>query len=461
MKRPAIVVLGPAGLPTARSIREVLSGAEIFGLRERVTEADQFFDRLATALHGLLADGRPIIGLCAAGILIRALAPALSDKRGEPPVLAVSDDGEVVVPLLGGLTGANELARKLADALGGVAAITASGSRRFGVQLEAPPLGYELVNPDRAKSFTSDLLAGKSARLIGDAEWLSASDLPLVENAELTIRVETDPAPAGPDELVYRRLSIERTGHLTVVGLGPGDPEFLTPAAANALRQATDLVGYDTYLALAPAGPPGQRRHASGNRVEIDRARDALDMAEVGNRVCVVSSGDPGIFAMAAAVLEAYAAEPGRWPTVSIDVQPGISAMQMLAARVGAPLGHDFCAISLSDIRKPWEVIEQRLAAAATAGFVIALYNPASTERREQIARAKAVLLATLPPEVPVMLGRNLARPGETTEILTLGALDPATIDMRTVLIIGSPATRVFRGPGGAQMVYSPRTHSD
>ena len=457
----AIIVLGLSGLPVARSIQAILPGSEIFGSRERVTDADQFFDRLAPALHGLLAEGRPIIGLCAAGILIRALSPALSDKRGEPPVLAVSDDGEVVVPLLGGLTGANELARKIAEALGGVAAITASGSRRFGVQLEAPPPGYELINPERAKSFTSNILAGRSVRLIGEAEWLSSSDLPIHDDGELTIRVETDPAPVATNELVYRRLLIERRGHLTVVGLGPGDPAYLTPAAAKALREATDLVGYETYLALAPAGPAGQRRHASGNRVEIDRAIDALDMAEAGAKVAVVSSGDPGIFAMASAVLEAYAAEPSRWPTITIDVEPGISAMQLLAARIGAPLGHDFCVISLSDIRKPWELIEQRLTAAAKAGLVIALYNPASTERREQIARAKTVLLRILAPDVPVMIGRNLARPGETTEIVTLGALDPETIDMRTVLIIGSTATRVFPGPGARQMAYSPRSHGD
>ncbi|MGI9408340.1 MAG: precorrin-3B C(17)-methyltransferase, partial [Hyphomicrobiaceae bacterium] len=248
-------------------------------------------------------------------------------------------------------------------------------------------------------------------------------------------------------------------GELAIVGVGPGDRGYLTKDARDALANAEDLVGYETYLDLVPDTRPSQVRYASGNRVEIERARQALDLAVKGRRVALVTSGDPGIFAMASAVMEALEAEPGRWTGLDIAVIPGISAMQTAAARIGAPLGHDFCTISLSDIRKPWDIVARRLYAAARADFVLALYNPASQTRREQIQQAKVLLLEVRAPNTPVVLGRNLGRGNETVTVTTLGAFDPDTIDMRTVLIIGSSQSRTFEGPGGRQWVYTPRTY--
>jgi cobalt-precorrin 5A hydrolase/precorrin-3B C17-methyltransferase len=250
-------------------------------------------------------------------------------------------------------------------------------------------------------------------------------------------------------------------GRLSLVGLGPGDAASLTGAAHAALEAAENLVGYATYLDLVPPLGRAKRRHASGNRVELDRACEALDLASEGRRVALVTSGDPGIFAMAAAVMEALEAAPGRWTGLEIEVVPGVSAMQTAAARLGAPLGHDFCAISLSDIRKPWEIIEGRLAAAGEANLVVALYNPASKTRRDQIAKARDILLRYRRPETPVVVGRNLGRDGEETEVVALGDLDPAQIDMRTVLIVGSSRSRTFRGPGGRLFAYAPRSHEE
>ena len=195
------------------------------------------------------------------------------------------------------------------------------------------------------------------------------------------------------------------SGQLTVVGLGPGDPRLTAPAVASALEEAEDLIGYIPYLARVPERP-GQVRHASDNRVEIDRAQHALGLAAAGRRVCVVSSGDPGVFAMAAAVFEALEEGPDAWRGLEVSVLPGISAMQAAAARLGAPLGHDFCAISLSDNLKPWSLVERRLTAAAEAGFVLSLYNPASKARPWQLGRAFEILRALLPAETPVIFAK-------------------------------------------------------
>ena len=554
MSHTAIVLLSNPGLDTARRIKAALGDAEIWGLQNRVHGTDRQFTETAVTLQRLYGEGATIIGLCAAGILIRSLAPSLTDKRGEPPVLAVSDNGHAIVPLLGGLTGANELARRLAAVLSGEAAITASGSRRYGLQLESPPAGYVLANPEDAKAVTATLLGGASARIEGKAPWLDKSDLPVDANGPVLIRMspyrgtppaggllyhprtaaafvngapaigmdelraalaigdiadqalgaivlpegtepapslrqaaaslgcairfltadgEMEPASAGcvavseqsgvilaladtPEDL----SSLGRPlGRLAVVGLGPGDQAFLTGEARDALAAADDLVGYATYLDLVPKLRPGQRRHPSGNRVELDRARQALDLAAKGRQVVLVSSGDPGIFAMAAAVMEVLETEPKAWPGIDVEVVPGISAMQAAAARVGAPLGHDFCVVSLSDIRKPWEAIERRLTAAAKADFVIAIYNPASKTRRDQIVRARDILLHHRPQETPVIVGHNLGRDGESVAAVTLQDLDLDTIDMRTVLIVGSSRSRVFDGPGGRPLAYSPRSY--
>ncbi|MFC3382530.1 precorrin-2 C(20)-methyltransferase [Couchioplanes azureus] len=247
-----------------------------------------------------------------------------------------------------------------------------------------------------------------------------------------------------------------RGGQVTVVGLGPGAREWLTPEAHAALAEADDVVGYGPYVARVPANPR-QRRHASDNRVEAERAAFALDLAKRGRRVAVVSSGDPGVFAMAAAVLEV--SEDPQWKDVPVRVVPGLTAAQAVASRAGAPLGHDFCIMSLSDRLKPWEIIASRLSAAAGADLVIALYNPASQSRKEQLVRARELLLEHRAPQTPVVVGRDVGGPEETVRVTTLGDLDPATIDMRCLLIIGSSRTRVVSRGDGATHVYTPRSY--
>jgi precorrin-2 C20-methyltransferase/precorrin-3B C17-methyltransferase len=247
-----------------------------------------------------------------------------------------------------------------------------------------------------------------------------------------------------------------RTPGVTVVGLGPGDPRWLTPEAREALREADDLVGYATYLARVEARP-GQTKHASDNRVEAERAAFALDLAKRGRRVAVVSSGDPGVFAMATAVLEA--ADDPQWKDVEVRVLPGLTAAQAVASRAGAPLGHDFCIMSLSDRLKPWAVIERRLTAAAAADLVVAIYNPASTSRTEQLVRAREVLLEHRPAETPVVVGRDVGGPAESVRVTTLGALDPDAVDMRCLLIVGSSQTRVVHRADGSTRVFTPRTY--
>lgn len=245
-------------------------------------------------------------------------------------------------------------------------------------------------------------------------------------------------------------------GTLTIVGLGPGAPEWITPEASAALAGATDIIGYGPYVARL-ALRPGQSAHASDNRVELERARHALQLAQVGAQVAVVSGGDPGVFAMAAAVFEAIEHGDAAWRALDVRVLPGISAMQAAAARAGAPLGHDFCAISLSDNLKSWDVIARRLSAAAQGDFVIALYNPASRARPQTIYDAFKLLRACMAGTVPVIFAQSVGRAGERIHITTLAGADPGLVDMRTLVIIGSSQTRLVARPHGAPFVYTPR----
>lgn len=245
-------------------------------------------------------------------------------------------------------------------------------------------------------------------------------------------------------------------GRLRVVGLGPGPADWLTPEAARALAEATDLVGYAPYVERVPERPD-LVRHASDNRVELDRARHALELAAAGRSVAVVSGGDPGVFAMAAAVFEAVEAGPAAWRGLDLEVLPGITAMLAAAARLGAPLGHDFCAISLSDNLKSWATILKRLAAAAEADFVIALYNPASKARPDRIGEAFAHLARLKDPATPVAFARAVGRPDERIELIDLGRADPARVDMATLVLIGSSETRTIARPDGRPWLYTPR----
>ncbi len=251
----------------------------------------------------------------------------------------------------------------------------------------------------------------------------------------------------------------EAAGCVAVVGLGPGAQEWITPEAQAELAAAHQLLGYGPYLDRVPV-LEGQRRHASGNSEEAGRAAHALALASAGARVAVVSSGDPGIFAMASAVFEQLAQlqQEGRDPGVQVRVIPGVSAMQAAAARLGAPLGHDFCVISLSDRLKPWSVVERRLTAAAQADLVIAIYNPASKTRRRQLARAREVLLGHRGGETPLMIARAVGSSEESVKVRTLRDADLDDVDMRTLLIVGSSQTRVLRcGATGRPLVFTPR----
>ncbi|PSB20991.1 precorrin-3B C(17)-methyltransferase [Phormidesmis priestleyi ULC007] len=565
MNAPAVVVLGQASVAVARQLMSVLPDATLYGLAGRTTEVDVSFTDFGATLRELFATGTPIIGVCAAGILIRTIAPLLSNKRYEPPVLAVAEDGSAVVPLLGGLQGVNDLARQIAAVLNVQPAITTTGDIRFRTTLLNPPPGYHLANPDDAKTFISDLLAGSTVRLEGNAPWLSESKLPIAPDAPLTLQVTESKGCPASDRLVYHpatlaiavshlsdsELAIEFVqqildesdltiasiagifasnsemghptlealsqalqvpirfldlssaeeialnaagelgqlivsqhtsglscaiaraaqpidvnligkprGQLTIVGTGPGGEKWMSPEVKDVLRSATDWVGYKFYLDLAGSLREGQQRHDSDNREELDRARFALDLAATGKSVAVVSSGDPGIFAMAAAVFEVleHDAKP-EWLRLDIRVAPGISAMQAAAAQIGAPLGHDFCALSLSDILKPWSVIEQRIAAAAQADLVMAFYNPISKQRTWQLGKAREILLQWRSPNTPIVLARNLGRPGESVRVCTLEQFSPEDVDMRTVVLVGSSQTRSISRPHGDVWVYTPRRY--
>ncbi len=566
---PAIVILGAGALDTARRIQARYPGAVVHGLASRV-EADVPFDELGAHLRELYARGLPIVALCAAGIVIRCVAPALADKGVEPPVLAVAEDGSAVVPLLGGLTGVNLIAREIAECLGVAPAITTSGELRFGACVLNPPDGYALADLQQGKRFVSDLLAGAATRVDGAAPWLDDVALPRDDAAEHAIRVTPDAWRGARDELVIHPRSVvvaieargvradaspslaeridalldthglarlalaalvapasllgdarveaaARTlgvplrfadvegdedadadaaamlgstlrmahtlratsdglacavatqpvdpatlgrarGRLTVLGLGPGDAAWLTPAARTALAQATDILGYTTYVTMAGPFRADQRVHGTDNREEMQRARHAFELAAEGRRVAVVSSGDPGVFAMAAAVLEALdEARDPRWAAVELRVEPGVSASLATAAQAGAPLGHDFCAISLSDNLKPWNVIETRLRHAAQADLVMAFYNPISRARPWQLDRALDAVRAHRAADTVVVLGRDIGRPGATLTTTTLGALRSDQVDMRTMVIVGSSTTRRFAIGDGREWVYTPR----
>ncbi len=547
---PAVVVLGASALDTARRIQRLYPGAQVHGLSGRVDEVDKPYENFGEHLRDLYRANTPIIALCAAGIVIRSLAPALGDKDNEPPVLVVGEDGSAVVPLLGGLAGVNRMAREIATALEVNPAITTSGELRFGACLLSPPPGYVLADLEQGKRFVSDLLAGAPVRVEGPAPWLDELSLPLDPNAQhrvsvsplrqqdgstlcihpkqvaihvehrgpaldaevqrlinesgfsphslacliapldlmteadvqytanqlgLPIRYSEDAAQLPPQHSRSQRVRLlladqpidvsaigQPRGSLTVIGLGPGAPDFMVPAARQALDEAQDLLGYETYIKMAGPLRPGQVSHSSDNREELQRAGHAFELAATGRRVVVISSGDPGVFAMAAAVLEAlHASSDPRWHAVDLQVLPGVSAALATAAKAGAPLGHDFCMLSLSDNLKPWAMIEKRLEHAAAADLVMAFYNAISKARPWQLGRALEIVRQQRSPETQVVLGRDVGRPAEALTVTTLGDLAPEQVDMRTLVIIGSSQTCRFAKPGGGEWVYTPRSYPD
>ncbi|TDI55294.1 MAG: precorrin-3B C(17)-methyltransferase [Alphaproteobacteria bacterium] len=587
--RPVIVVLTPGGMANARRAAQSVDGD--IHARAGIGEADETFTQTGDHLRALFRQNRPIIGLCAAGILIRALAPLLANKRAEPPVLALTEDGASVVPLLGGHHGGNELARRIAAALDGHAAITTAGDTRFGVALDDPPAGWTLANPQDAKALMARCLAGGTLRLEGDAPWLAQSALPFdagakdrlvatvkaepgdentllyhprklalglgcergTDGEEVTALIETVLAGAGlarsaiacvvsidlkadeeailqaadwlgvparffsaerleaeaprlanPSTVVFAevgchgvaegaalaaagrhgKLVVPKTksrrttcaiaqaenlidtetigrarGRLAIVGIGPGAKKWLTPEARDLIGTSDVVIGYSYYLDLIDALIAGKTRIDSPLGEEEIRVRRALCLAAEGHAVALVSSGDPGIYAMASLAFECLDAGclPDGAHRAEIIVAPGISAFQAASARAGAPFGHDFCAISLSDLLTPWPVIEARIQAAAQGDFVIAFYNPASSRRRHQLAKARAILLRHRPADTPVIVARMLGRKGESVTTLRLDEFDPENIDMMTLVVVGSSATRLAKTGG---RVYTPRGYA-
>ena len=246
------------------------------------------------------------------------------------------------------------------------------------------------------------------------------------------------------------------TGALYIAGLGPGSDDLVTPEVTAVLNQATDIVGYIPYVARV-AERPGLTLHPSDNRVEIDRSRHALEMASAGKNVVVVSSGDPGVFAMASAVFEAVESGPKEWRNLDIQVLPGITAMLAASARAGAPLGHDFCTINLSDNLKPWELIEKRLRLAAKADFAMAFYNPRSKSRPQGFVKTLDILKDECRDSRPVIFARNVSRPDEEIRVVPLDQTTPDMADMRTMVIVGSSQTRIIEREG-SPIVYTPRS---
>ena len=623
--KPAVIILSDASRDVGRRIAALIDG-ELHGARARVSSANVTFDAVKPHLQALFAEGRTIVAVMASGAVIRLLAPLLSDKGGEPPVLAVSEDGISVVPLLGGHHGANDLARAIALGLAGHAAITTAGDIRFGVALDAPPEGYVLANPEAAKAVMAELVAGAGAVLKVEiaaraplslrdisplesemsrrteggismplGQWLTTSRIPFgADTASVTLTITDRPKTAGQLELVYHPKTLvlgvgcERhcdaaeavalaeqalaaggfareslaavasldlkadeaavhavaghfgvparffgaatleaeaprlenpsevvfaevgchgvaegaalasvgasgwlavakikskgataaiavapkpidpntigrgRGKLFVVGIGPGADFWRSPEVSSMVAVSTDLVGYSLYLDLLGSLTTGKTRHDFDLGREEARVVHAMELAGEGRTVSLVCSGDAGIYAMATLVFELF--EKGgisdAASRIEVQVSPGISALQAAAARIGAPLGHDFCTISLSDLLTPWEHIQRRVKAAGEGDFVIAFYNPVSIKRRTQLAYARDALLEYRPYNTPVILATNLGRSGEHVRVVPLGELDVDEVDMLTVVIVGSSESRTVRTGDGKTWVYTPRGYS-
>lgn len=592
--KPVVVILSEAAASLGRRIAADIGG-ELHGAAARVEEADVRFASAKDHVQALFAAGRPIVAVMASGALIRLLAPLLSDKQSEPPVLAVAEDGSSVVPLLGGHHGANDLARQIATAIGAHAAITTAGDLKFGLALDQPPEGYVLANPERAKAVMAELVAGSGARLEGaSANWLTQSRLPFKQEARVTLTVTDQQKTSGELELVYHpktlvlgmgcerhakpeeaialaeealakggfaktslaavcsidlkadetaihaaaahfgvparfftaatleaeaprlknpsevvfaevgchgvaegaalaavgasgELVVEKIkskgataaiaraadiidpkttgrarGTLFVVGIGPGSEGWRSPEVSRMVQSSTDLVGYSLYLDLLGPLADGKTRHDFDLGKEEARVVHAMELAGEGKTVALVCSGDAGIYAMATLVFELF--EKGGITDgasrIEVQVSPGISALQAAAARIGAPLGHDFCTISLSDLLTPWEHIQRRVKAAGEGDFVIAFYNPVSMKRRTQLAYARDELLKYRPASTPVILATNLGREGENVRTVPLGELNVDDVDMLTVVVVGSSESRTVTTGDGKTWVYTPRGYS-
>ncbi len=590
--KPVVLALSRSGEETAHAVARAV-GAQVHGREGRVDRADAFFSDAIEHMRTLFLAGRPVIGVCAAGILIRAVAPHLADKRSEPPVISVSDDGSVVVPLLGGHRGANRLAHEVSEVLGATAAITTAGDVALGVALDDPPEGWTLGTPELAKKAMADLLSGEGACLTGEAadeaHWLKdlpagdtkiavtlappqeaaltfhpqrvtlgvgcARNCPPDELADLvegllskagiakgalkgifTLDLKADepavlelarrlgvplrlfsapqleaetPRLANPSQVVFAEVGCHGVseaaalaaagasgrlehpkvktemataalaiapepilelrgrprGRLSLVGIGPGQASWRTPEVSRLVSEAEELVGYGLYIDLLGPLATGKKRSDFPLGGEEDRCRYALEQAGMGKDVALVCSGDAGIYAMGALVFELLDRSPEEHGVsdaarrVEVISSPGVSALQGAAARAGAPLGHDFCAISLSDLLTPREDIVKRLHAAAEGDFVIAFYNPVSKRRRTLLAEARDILLQHRPADTPVMLASNLGRPTENLRYRRLSELQVDEVDMLTVVLVGSSNSRLAMLGEGPRM-FTPRGYA-
>jgi precorrin-2 C20-methyltransferase / precorrin-3B C17-methyltransferase len=430
---------------------------------------EEFYERAAERLMAHLAAGRDVVLLAEGDPLFYSsymhmhkrissrfaavIVPGITSVSAASAALSMPlVEGDDVLTVLPGTLGADELTRRLR---GADAAAIMKISRSY------PGVRAALKESGRLEQAYYVERASAGARQVieaaGDVDPASVPymSLVIVPGAEASEASEASGRPAaGPER--GAQSAPASAGRVDVVGLGPAGRDWLTPQAMAVLAAADDIVGYGPYVERVPPNPR-QRRHGSDNRVEAQRAEFALDLALRGRRVAVVSSGDPGVFAMATAVLEAAAGDE-RFAGVPVDVVPGLTAAQAVASQAGAPLGHDYVVLSLSDNLKPWEIIARRLAAAAAGDFAIAIYNPASASRRQQLTDARDLLLAHREADTPVVIGRAVGTDEQQITLTTLGDLDPGQVDMRCLLIIGSSQTRVVRAAGRARVI-TPRRY--
>ncbi|MFD3913826.1 precorrin-2 C(20)-methyltransferase [Streptomyces sp. NPDC058603] len=421
-----------------------------------LAEGDPLFYGSYMHMHKRLADRYPTEVI--PGVTSVSAAAA---RLGTPLV-----EGEEVLTVLPGTLPEEELTARLASA---DSAVVMKLGRTFPTVRRAVERAGRLADARYVERAT---MSGERTGALAD---MDPESVPYFSVAVLPSRVAARAVPGSAEEPAEEPAAEstteattdattdatgEATGDVVVVGTGPAGPLWLTPETRGALAAAQDLVGYTTYLDRVPVRP-GQRRHGSDNKVESERAEFALDLARRGRRVAVVSGGDPGVFAMATAVLEAASADPYR--DVPVRVLPGVTAANAAAARVGAPLGHDYAVLSLSDRLKPWEVIAERLHAAAGADLVLALYNPGSASRTWQVGKARELLLEHRAPDTPVVLARDVGGPEESVRIVRLADLDPAQVDMRTILLVGSSRTVTARRgeDGGETVVWTPRRYPE
>jgi precorrin-2 C20-methyltransferase / precorrin-3B C17-methyltransferase len=415
----------------------------------------QFYDEMAEQIAGHLADGRDVAILCEGDPFFYGSYMYLHDRLahrfptqvipGIPSIMGAA--AQLGTPLVRRDVEFTVLPGTLSEEV-----LIAKLSARSAFAIMKLGRNFEKVKRALARTGLAD-----RALFIERATMAAERILPLGEVDPLQVPYFS--LILVPDSSQAQRdASVSSPGWISVVGLGPGDSDWITPEAQQALAEASDLVGYHTYLDRVPIRS-GQRRFGSDNKAEGERARHALSLAASGSRVCVVSSGDPGIFAMAAAVLECVDQGPPAWHSLDIRIIPGLSAMQAAASRVGAPLGHDFCVVSLSDRLKPWEIIAKRLEAAASADFAIAIYNPISSERLWQLAEARTIIAKHRAPETPVVLARSVGRSNEKIVMTDLQHLDPALADMQTIVLIGSSTTRGLALSSGRNLIYTPRSY--